>query len=470
MQILVHISAASGAQDDARYRAQAAGYLTFEKISSSPKDIASSPRQIREPFFAREDLRDFLDLAGTDTWAQSGHDVHSSSESNSRNGELSTSRKRPRLSGTMMTPRKRQAIVATPLPSTRHVSSSQPTTGGYEHSSPEEEESHVTAAAEFFFPQLSPPNNRRTNNNNDNNNRPLNIEKTPHSWQTPPSIVPDSQPSRTSRRTSIRRSISLPAAPPTPSPHLPNTQAAAAATAITQPAPFPEPHPNPSYEISTQNPPASLPLLLVPPPPPPPAPPPTNTLPSSPRPTPNPTPPFLKSQSKAIHPPHAATGLHPAPTSATTLLTPSLLLLDKTLSLEKRFQQRIKRQTRPLAPFERGYWHVDVSSFSAESRARFWSFLQDFVGRGKAGWGVWVDGDGEEEEEEDEEGGQQRGDVMDDGLRVFCWGGIVGHVWLMLWLGSERRIIRARGVAEGGGKGEGPRWVDAVGEVVVEMG
>lgn len=64
------------------------------------------------------------------------------------------------------------------------------------------------------------------------------------------------------------------------------------------------------------------------------------------------------------------------------------------------------------------------------------------------------------EDGDDGEGEEEKIDV----LRVFCWGGIVGHVWLMLWVGSERKIrSRLR-------SGEGSRWLDAKGEVVVEMG
>ena len=43
-------------------------------------------------------------------------------------------------------------------------------------------------------------------------------------------------------------------------------------------------------------------------------------------------------------------------------------------------------------------------------------------------------------------------------VKVYGWGEIVGEVWLVLFLASERKI-----------KGLGARWVDAGGETVVLM-
>lgn len=48
----------------------------------------------------------------------------------------------------------------------------------------------------------------------------------------------------------------------------------------------------------------------------------------------------------------------------------------------------------------------------------------------------------------------QRGEVV----KVYCWGEVVGEVWLLLWIGSKREI-----------KGVGAQWVDAGGVAVVIM-
>ena len=83
---------------------------------------------------------------------------------------------------------------------------------------------------------------------------------------------------------------------------------------------------------------------------------------------------------------------------------------------------------------------------------KFWGFLEQFVGDGRAGWSVWV---------EWERGGGCRGDDVERGdeeVRVWCWGEVVGHVWLVLFLATDRKI-----------KGMGARWVDGGGEVVCQM-
>lgn len=122
-----------------------------------------------------------------------------------------------------------------------------------------------------------------------------------------------------------------------------------------------------------------------------------------------------------------------------------------------------------------------------------WKFLTDFVGQGRAGWGVWcelsvlgpewepqvagskesvgevggdrVDGDkgrgdglSREEggrEEEENENGKGKGRVM---LKVYCWGEVVPHVYVVLFLATSRMV-----------KGAGACWVDGAGEVVVRM-
>lgn len=65
------------------------------------------------------------------------------------------------------------------------------------------------------------------------------------------------------------------------------------------------------------------------------------------------------------------------------------------------------------------------------------------------------DSDKENEvEQSHERAEQQQGEVV----KVYCWGEVVGHIWLMLFIGSERAI-----------KGVGAKWVDAGGVAVVCM-
>ena len=175
---------------------------------------------------------------------------------------------------------------------------------------------------------------------------------------------------------------------------------------------------------------------------------------------PQPTPQTLPSHEPSanttfeIHPPLPLTSASASAARPTlsTIQTPSLTLLAQTLSLPKRFQPIL--QTRPLRQFERGHWTFSITdpssavsssssslSFPPDLRIRFWSFLREFIESGKAGWGVWIctsamssTRDGQQHQQEG------RGQAVE----VYCWGGVVGHVYLLLWLASERRIVGRR--------------------------
>ncbi|KAK5744761.1 hypothetical protein LTR17_001837 [Elasticomyces elasticus] len=100
--------------------------------------------------------------------------------------------------------------------------------------------------------------------------------------------------------------------------------------------------------------------------------------------------------------------------------------------------------TRSLLPLERGYWLIDPSPWPTEAQIAFWKFLENKVGTGDVGWGVWCVRDG---------GERGLGKVQ-----VFCWGEVVKHVYLMLYVASTSRVRKI-----------GLRWVDGEGEVVVQM-
>ncbi|TDZ26685.1 hypothetical protein Cob_v000953 [Colletotrichum orbiculare MAFF 240422] len=119
------------------------------------------------------------------------------------------------------------------------------------------------------------------------------------------------------------------------------------------------------------------------------------------------------------------------------LLTPKLRELARQFNLPKRY--RPVEQKRDLRPFERGHWALDWSGWGQTLRQRAWHFLTDYILNGFAGWGVWC----------------TRADDW-TWLRVYCWGHVVGHVYLALYLASERAL--KTGVA---------RWVDGAGDVVV---
>jgi hypothetical protein len=137
------------------------------------------------------------------------------------------------------------------------------------------------------------------------------------------------------------------------------------------------------------------------------------------------------------------------------------------------------RQVRALDVLERGYWAVQITirsdppadtgtgtgaigargtrtHWNKELFARFWGFLSVFIGReGRAGWGVWCF-----LERDEDHGLEFRSGLEEDvvRLKVYAWGEIAMHIYLLLFLASERRI-----------KGMGARWYDSREEVVIEM-
>lgn len=120
-----------------------------------------------------------------------------------------------------------------------------------------------------------------------------------------------------------------------------------------------------------------------------------------------------------------------------------------------------------------------MTSFSEEVKAKFWAFLEEIVGKGQVGWGVWcvLDDEGEDEVQEcqdprEREGVRHReekaGAAEQEGsasptanrtiAKILCWGEIAGEIWNVLFIGLHRQVV-----------GTGVCWVDAEGKVVVRM-
>ena len=107
-------------------------------------------------------------------------------------------------------------------------------------------------------------------------------------------------------------------------------------------------------------------------------------------------------------------------------------------------------------------------------KVKFWQFLMEYVGQEKAGWGVWC---ARETSPASKEGGSERrrgesgsdkenvtpvesGKVERrvDVALVYCWGEVIEHVWLVLFLAGKHRV-----------RGVGARWIDSAGKIVVEV-
>ncbi|KAL5357368.1 hypothetical protein BJX96DRAFT_144344 [Aspergillus floccosus] len=168
--------------------------------------------------------------------------------------------------------------------------------------------------------------------------------------------------------------------------------------------------------------------------------------------------------------------LPPISTAAfTSHITPTLAMLATRLKSARTYTPL--HQTRPLDKLERGHWFVpltldeddpssglqpsvattpvaDPNTWDMVFFSRFWSFLSDFITEQRAGWGVWCI-------LEDAQTGPAKGPASSPRntvLKVYAWGEIAVHVYLLLFLASERRIRKI-----------GAQWRDGADQVVIQM-
>lgn len=106
---------------------------------------------------------------------------------------------------------------------------------------------------------------------------------------------------------------------------------------------------------------------------------------------------------------------------------------------------------RAIRPLERGYWLVDCSSWQLSDQIDFWQFLERTIHRGSLGWGVWCT------REDEGLANVAKGESIGI-IKVFCWGEIVKHVFLLLYVASNSQVKKL-----------GLSWIDAEGTTVVQM-
>ncbi|KAK5152988.1 hypothetical protein LTS14_008096 [Recurvomyces mirabilis] len=104
---------------------------------------------------------------------------------------------------------------------------------------------------------------------------------------------------------------------------------------------------------------------------------------------------------------------------------------------------------RDLRPMERGYWLIPTLEWPAEKQLKFWEYLISFIGDGQAGWGVWCV----------RERSQQPLVTTTIGtVKVYCWGEVVKHIYLMLYVASESKVRKL-----------GLQWFDSEDSKVIQM-
>lgn len=171
----------------------------------------------------------------------------------------------------------------------------------------------------------------------------------------------------------------------------------------------------------------------------------------------------------------------PRPSNASfkTYITPPLALITAHLPLPAFY---ISFQAQPpyrqLKIHERGHWAFSISSFSVEHKTKVWTYLEKFIGAGRAGrvscFLEEVRNDAAEDMNKEPATGQPNGtskaqgciapcEVRDETgkgefLKVYCMGEAVPSIWLLLFIATTRKI-----------KGRRAQWIDASGTVVVKM-
>ncbi|ODA81963.1 hypothetical protein RJ55_00468 [Drechmeria coniospora] len=132
----------------------------------------------------------------------------------------------------------------------------------------------------------------------------------------------------------------------------------------------------------------------------------------------------------------------PSPPVGVTAVQPSDLISNELAKLAHDLSSRFRPvERRPVEPLERGYWLLDTSHWTTAKRAGLWRFLTNYIHSGLAGWGVWC-----------------RRDRAHDRVRLYCWGCVAKHTYLLLYLASERQV-----------KTTGASWFGAEGDAALEV-
>jgi hypothetical protein len=94
---------------------------------------------------------------------------------------------------------------------------------------------------------------------------------------------------------------------------------------------------------------------------------------------------------------------------------------------------------------ERGYWSIDCSHWSEKLQHEFWTTMCEQIMSGRLGWDATLHRDA----------GSPRSLGQ---VKLYCWGEVAEHMWLMLWLCSEGKV-----------SGSALKWYDADGVAIVEV-
>ncbi|KAL8762310.1 MAG: hypothetical protein Q9184_001679 [Pyrenodesmia sp. 2 TL-2023] len=425
-EILVHAGAPSRGSDDARYRTQASGILSFE--SAKTHVVLPGPAHGKEAHRATQRSPIRTSQEGQHTLAQDS---------------ITSTDPAPRIHltdafTTWVTP-----VTARPTPTILIGRTPAPTYIG-RTSTPASDVLVGRTPADQQRPRTVPSG-------------PFSIQETPHlrpvvshSFATPPSAIPNSQPSPSQQNgtpTFEQSSSPSPTHRPSPTAKRKRPDAEQDLEEWTQP----EDTSTPPLLSQPQGAPSSSPAADD-----------AALRSSSPSPPDSALPPSYRRRQIGAPPPKTSTN------SFTTHVTPGLRYLQRGCA---RIIETV-RPFRPIGVLERGHWRFVIPAGCDEAaREKMWTFLQDFIEGGRAGWAVWAvfeegedphqaeKGDKTASTEEAGTAGVAEGRPTAGQVKVYCWGEVVAEMYAVLFLATNRQVNRW-----------GARWIDAAGNVVVQMG
>ena len=447
-EILVHISAPSRASDDARYRRELQGYLDFQPAQ---RHVLSS-RNIGYEY--QIEYADALEQVADASFHSSSDPAPTSQVSKS---QIANSK--------LVTP------ASAAFNNARILLSKTPALvpGTVTHKP-------------FYTSRAPASSQRRPRTAPDSFNGSTGIQETPllrptqsDSWKTPPSVIPDSQPTPYSQKRlrtlpqssspsptrssspTVRKRQRLVSPPVLPHLEIEDRENEDESSPIpTLPAPSSSAYAG-DEEASSTPVAASIPLPLQP----------TTSSPVA-------APP---STASSVFAPSSLEIWAPRPRTSTekfrTHITKKLAELTDRLPLSQVYIPQKVWQRRELDISERGHWRISLSKFSESQKMKFWNFLREHIGKGLAGFGVMCALEGPEDQDSGatdlangDESDDQRGENSDRSnensrklvVKVYCWGEIVGEIWNVLFIAGHRQI-----------KGIGVCWIDADDNVVIRM-
>ncbi|RMY15329.1 hypothetical protein D0866_13818 [Hortaea werneckii] len=166
---------------------------------------------------------------------------------------------------------------------------------------------------------------------------------------------------------------------------------------------------------------------------------------SSPMPKTSTSPAAIQALPLAIYPPEPDAALAKFTTHVTYHLN---FLAESSFAKDSYKPVSIAREPGPL---ERGHWLLPSSGISvwpATLQLDFWNFLSQFISSGNGGWGLWCAREFHHGDDQHSLGA----------VRVYCWGEVVKHVYLLLYTASQSKVRKI-----------GLQWVDGEGKTVVQM-